>query len=76
MLINKLTSNRIGRGCPQVLEPKPLNHIFRVMLAPRKSMFAMPTLALERHVIVDSGLKLNFERKGVKSDLCKQEFQI
>ena len=36
----------------------------------------MPAAALEGHVIVDYGLKLNFERKGVKSDLCKQEFQI
>jgi hypothetical protein len=33
------------------------------MLALRKSMFAMPTAALEGHVIVDYGLKLGDVRE-------------
>ena len=38
------------------------------MLALRKSMFAMPTAALERHVIVDYGLQLGHARYKIAKD--------
>ena len=38
--------------------------------------FAMPLAALWGHVIVAYCLRLDFERKCFKSDLCKREFQI
>ena len=48
----------IGETRPSAIWPKPLDHETNVMLALRKSMFAMPTAALEGHVIVDYGLQL------------------